>query len=152
MVHEKNSMIAQEQRELKNKWQLERNELESSILQLTAQQTQLVGTIRKKDADFERLQIYLQKSAQSSSQRPAPPSSSSSSTSMASSSTALVVVSSNAPTTLSSTSIGLVISKPLSNSSSHTQPPVPTHSARDTSVCSLTQLLRESQVRDSTID
>ena len=162
MAHEKNAMLAQEQREWKSKWQLERSELESGIVQLTAQQTQLVGTIRKKDADFERLQMYLQKS-QSSSQRNAAATATNSTSSSASasvSSTALVVThTSHAPTIpLSSTSApgansGLVISKPLSkqqSSASHTQPAL-TNVVRDVTVHSLTQLLRESQVRASLI-
>lgn len=139
-------MIAQEQRELKNKWQLERNELESGILQLTAQQTQLVGTIRKKDAAFERLQAYLQKS-QSASQRPAPVPSSTTApvTAMA---TALVVVPNTSSVPVQSSAnisvgqIGLVISKPLPSSSSQTQPV----SIRDATIHSLTQLLKDSQV------
>lgn len=133
--------MAQEQRESKGKWQLERSELEAQIVQLTAQQTQLVGTIRKKDADFERLQVYLHKS-QSMSQRSAPGP-------HPGLSIALVVTSGPPPvpsvTTGASSNVGLVISKPLPSSSLQAQQ-IQMQVVRDATVQSLTQLLRESQV------
>jgi hypothetical protein len=50
-----------DQKLFRTKWTAEKSELEGKVFQLIAAQTQYQGTIRKKDKEFEKLQLYLQK-------------------------------------------------------------------------------------------
>jgi hypothetical protein len=60
------SAILVEQRELRNHWAQEKNELEGRMFQLTALQTQVEGTMKKKEKEFEKLQTLLQKQVKDS--------------------------------------------------------------------------------------
>jgi uncharacterized protein YukE len=62
------SAMLVEQRELRNHWAQEKNELESRMFQLTALQTQVEGTMKKKEKEFEKLQTLLQKQVKDSQQ------------------------------------------------------------------------------------
>jgi hypothetical protein len=55
-----------EQRELRNHWAQEKNELEGRMFQLTSLQTQVEGTMKKKEKEFEKLQTLLQKQVKDS--------------------------------------------------------------------------------------
>ncbi len=50
-----------EQREVRNKWLAEKSEMESKLFHLQALVTQIEGTSRKKEKDFEKLQAQLSK-------------------------------------------------------------------------------------------
>lgn len=50
-----------EHRETRNHWLSEKSELESRTFQMLALQTQIQGTMRKKEKDYEKLQGQLDK-------------------------------------------------------------------------------------------
>jgi hypothetical protein len=52
---------ALEHRETRNHWLSEKSELESRTFQMLALQTQIQGTMRKKEKDYEKLQGQLDK-------------------------------------------------------------------------------------------
>jgi hypothetical protein len=51
------SALKTEQRDLKCLWLSEKGELETRCFQLQALQTQIQGTLRKKEKDYDRLQV-----------------------------------------------------------------------------------------------
>jgi hypothetical protein len=51
------SALKSEQRDLKCLWLSEKGELETRCFQLQALQTQIQGTLRKKEKDYDRLQV-----------------------------------------------------------------------------------------------
>lgn len=53
------SALKAEQRDLKCLWLSEKGELESRCFQLQALQTQIQGTLRKKEKDYDRLQVSI---------------------------------------------------------------------------------------------
>lgn len=55
--NERNSALRSEQREVKAQWLSEKSELESRHFQTMALCTQTQGTLRKKDRDYEKLQV-----------------------------------------------------------------------------------------------
>ena len=55
------SAIQAEQRQLRNRWLEEKTELENKVFQVLALQTQVQGSLRKKEKDYERLQNQLAK-------------------------------------------------------------------------------------------
>jgi hypothetical protein len=52
---------ANEHRELRNQWLREKSELEGRNFQLLSLHTQLQGSMRKKEKDYEKLQTQLEK-------------------------------------------------------------------------------------------
>lgn len=52
---------ANEHRDTRNHWLAEKSELESRTFQMLALQTQIQGTMRKKEKDYEKLQGQLDK-------------------------------------------------------------------------------------------
>jgi len=69
-ANEKMSALRAEQRELKCLWLSEKSELESRCFQLQALHTQLQGTLRKKERDYDRLQTQLSKAVKESQKPP----------------------------------------------------------------------------------
>jgi hypothetical protein len=57
----KMAAIVVEQRETRNHWLREKTELEGRIFQIQALNTQFQGSLRKKEKDYERLQLQLEK-------------------------------------------------------------------------------------------
>lgn len=52
---------AVEQRDTRNHWLTEKNELENKLYQMLSLQTQIQGKIIKKEKDYEKLQLQLDK-------------------------------------------------------------------------------------------
>ena len=57
MSNERNSAIRSEHREVKCQWLNEKSELESRHFQTMALNTQIQGTLRKKERDYDKLQV-----------------------------------------------------------------------------------------------
>jgi hypothetical protein len=55
------SALQEDQRQTRCHWLAEKNELESRLFQLQGLTTQYQGTIRKKDKEYDKLQIQLSK-------------------------------------------------------------------------------------------
>jgi predicted nuclease with TOPRIM domain len=60
-VQNKMAATAEEQRKLRNHWLAEKNDLEKRCFQLQGLNTQYEGTMRKKDKEYDKLQIQLAK-------------------------------------------------------------------------------------------
>lgn len=58
-----------ELRDAKAQWMAEKNDLETRCFQAQAQTTQIQGTLRKKEKDFEKLQNHLEKVVRDSSRK-----------------------------------------------------------------------------------
>ena len=56
-MNEQISALKAEQRDLRSSWLREKGELETRCFQLQALQTQIQGTLRKKEKDYDRLQV-----------------------------------------------------------------------------------------------
>ena len=57
VANERNSALKNEHREVKCQWLNEKSELESRHFQTMALNTQIQGTLRKKERDYDRLQV-----------------------------------------------------------------------------------------------
>lgn len=55
------SQIQTEQRDLRNRWLEEKTDLESKVHQMLAVQTQVQGSLRKKEKEYDNLQQQLSK-------------------------------------------------------------------------------------------
>lgn len=66
MANTRYGSLVVEQRELRNHWMQEKTELDGKMFQLQALQTQVQGTMRKKEKEFEKLQGHLQKQVKDS--------------------------------------------------------------------------------------
>lgn len=55
------SAMVQEHRELKNHWLAEKSDLQTRLFQIQALNTQVQGTLKKKDKDYDKLQAQLSK-------------------------------------------------------------------------------------------
>lgn len=60
-VQNKTAATAEEQRKLRNHWLAEKNDLEKRCFQLQGLNTQYEGTMRKKDKEYDKLQLQLAK-------------------------------------------------------------------------------------------
>lgn len=63
-----------EHRDMRNHWVAEKSDLQTRIFQVQAQNTQVMGTLKKKEKDFEKLQNQLAKIVKDSSRGQAKPS------------------------------------------------------------------------------
>lgn len=61
VVHNRMSALIAEHRELKNHWLAEKSDLQSRFAQIQAQNTATHGTLKKKEKDYDKLQIQLSK-------------------------------------------------------------------------------------------
>lgn len=66
---ERYALMQSEHRDLRNQWLNEKRELEGRCFQIQALQTQLQGTLRKKEKDFDKLQQQLGKVVKESSRQ-----------------------------------------------------------------------------------
>ena len=61
LLNSRISAMANEQREVKIHWLAEKNDLQARFFQIQSLNTQMQGTLKKKEKDFEKLQAHLAK-------------------------------------------------------------------------------------------